>query len=254
MTLKRSASVKFNSRGISTAKKNAIFDVILTLTKSGTRLEVIIVGSKILIGIWKNSNRTELIVGGKTARSYDPLSGEVLWELLVPGHYNIPCPVAENDYLYLGNAPYRDNPGSFFCIKAGAEGDITPAEGESTSPWVAWSNLDAALGSPSPLLYEGLIYLVSSRGGTVTCMDASSGDQVYQEKIEGVAGTWASPWVYEDQIYTTDEKGVTRIFKAGKTFELMGENRLDDKFWSSVAITKDAYLMKGTERLYCLGY
>jgi outer membrane protein assembly factor BamB len=203
--------------------------------------------------IWKNSKRTELIVGGKTARSYDPLSGKVLWELLVPGHYNIPCPVANNDYLYLGNAPYRDNPGSFFCIKAGAEGNITPPEGESTSPWVAWSNLDAALGSPSPLLYEGLIYLVSSRGGTVTCMDASSGDQVYQEKIEGVGACWASPWVYEGQIYFTDEKGTTRIIRAGATFELMGENKLDDKFWSSVAITKDAYLMKGTEKLYCIG-
>ena len=43
------------------------------------------------------------------------------------------------------------------------------------------------------------------------------------------------------------------IFKAGEKFELVGENKLDDKFWASVAITSDAYLMKGTENLYCIG-
>ncbi len=203
--------------------------------------------------IWQNSARTELVVGGKTARSYDPETGELLWELLVPGHYNIPCPVADNDYLYLGNAPWRDTPGTFFSVKAGAEGNITPTDGETTSSGLAWAILDAPLGSPSPLLYNGLIYLVGSRGGTVTCIDAASGEQVYQEKIEGVGACWASPWVYEDQIYFTDEKGLTRIFKAGEKFELVGENKLDDKFWASVAITADAYLMKGTENLYCIG-
>ncbi|MDX2430576.1 MAG: PQQ-binding-like beta-propeller repeat protein, partial [Bacteroides sp.] len=203
--------------------------------------------------IWENSQRKELIVGGKTARSYDLLTGEVFWELKVPGHYNIPGPVADDDYIYLGNAPYRDTPGTFFCVKAGAEGNITPAEGESTSSGVAWSIMDAPLGSPSPLLHNGLIYLLSSRGGSVSCLDATSGEQVYQEKIEGVAACWASPWLYEDQIYFTDEKGTTRIITAGKTFELVGENKLDDKFWASVAVTSDAYLMKGNKKLYCIG-
>lgn len=203
--------------------------------------------------IWKNSLRTELVTGGKTARSYDPLTGEVLWELDVKGYYNIPSPVADKDFIYLGNTAWRDIPGTFFCVKAGAQGNITPLEGESSSEGVVWSDSASSLANPSPLLYEGLIYLVSSRGGTVTCLDAASGEQVYQEKIEGVAGTWASPWVYEDQIYFTDEKGTTRIFKAGKSFELVDENKLDDKFWSSVAVSGDAYLMKGTGKLYCIG-
>jgi outer membrane protein assembly factor BamB len=197
--------------------------------------------------------RTELVTGGKTARSYDLLTGDVLWELDVAGYYNIPSPVADKDFIYLGNTAWRDVPGTFFCVKAGSAGNITPVEGESYSEGVVWSDSASSLANPSPLLYEGLIYLVSSRGGTVTCLDAATGEQVYQEKIEGVAGTWASPWVHKDQIYFTDEKGTTRIFKAGKDFELVGENKLDDKFWSSVAVSNDAYLMKGTEELYCIG-
>lgn len=64
--------------------------------------------------IWKNSVRTELVTGGKTARSYDPLTGELFWELEIAGYYNIPSPVSGQDMLYLGNAGYRDTPGTLF--------------------------------------------------------------------------------------------------------------------------------------------
>jgi outer membrane protein assembly factor BamB len=204
--------------------------------------------------IWRNSLRTELVTGGKTARSYDPDTGELIWELKVAGYYNIPSPVAGQDMLYLGNAAYRDTPGTLFCVRAGAEGNISPAEGESTSSGVVWSNPDAPTANPSPLLYEGLLYLLGSRGGEFTCIDAATGEQVYKEKIDNVAACWASPWAYQDKIFLTDEKGVTQVLKAGRDFELLHQNVLDDKIWASVAVTRDAYLMKGTEKIYCIGY
>ncbi len=203
--------------------------------------------------IWKNSLRTELIAGGQTALSYDPETGEVLWKLHVKGYYNIPSPVGDREHLYLGNTAWRDTPGTMFCVKAGGEGDITPEEGETTGEWVIWSNPDAPTANPSLLYTGGLLYQVSSRGGTITCFDAATGEQVYSEKIEGVGACWASPWIWEGKVCFTDEKGVTRVFKAGRTFELLHENTLDDKFWASVAITKDAYVMKGVEKLYCIG-
>ncbi len=203
--------------------------------------------------IWKNSVRTELVAGGKRARSYNLLTGEIYWELDVPGYYNIPSPVADKDFLYLGNTAWRDIPGSLLCVRAGAEGNISPAEGETSSNSVVWSILDAPTSNPSPLLYEGLLYLVSNRGGEVSCIEASTGIQIYKEKIEGVAACWASPWLHGDKVYFTDEKGVTRIIRAGREFELLDENTLDDKFWASVAVTKDAYLMKGVAKLYCIG-
>ena len=197
--------------------------------------------------------RTELVAGGKKARSYDPQTGEIFWELEVTGRYSIPGPVADKNYLYLGNTAWRDIPGSMQCIRAGAEGDITPAEGETTSSGVVWSYPDAPTANPSPLLYGDLLYLVSDRGGEITCLDAATGEQVYQEKIENVAACWASPWVCDDRVYFIDEKGVTRIFKSGQEFELLHENALDDKFWASVAVTRDSYLLKGVERMYCIG-
>jgi len=202
--------------------------------------------------IWKNSLRTELVVGGRKARAYDPASGELIWELHMAGHYNIPSAVADGDLLYMGNSGYRDVPATLFCVKAGAEGDITPEEGESSSEGVVWSISDAPLGNPSPLLYDGLLYLLSSRGGEFTCVDAATGEQVYQEKIEKVGASWATPWVYDGKIFFYDEKGVCQVIKAGKEFELLYQNTLEGKFWASIAVKDDALIIKGMEQMYCI--
>jgi hypothetical protein len=59
--------------------------------------------------------------------------------------------------------------------------------------------------------------------------------------------------VYNNKIYFYDEKGVAQIIQAGKEFKVLSQNSLKDKFWSSVAITDDAYIFKGVEKLYCVG-
>jgi len=204
--------------------------------------------------IWENSGRTELVTGGLRARSYDPLSGDLLWELQVNGRYSIPGPVATKDILYMGNAGFRDVPGTFYAIKAGAQGDITPDSVSHTSEGLAWFTADAPTGNPSPLLYEGLLYLLSSRGGELACLDAETGEFVYQEKVEGVGACWASPWAHGDKIYFTDEKGITSVIRSGREFDFLHKNSLDDRFWASMATTGDAYIFKGDKKLYCIKY
>jgi len=203
--------------------------------------------------LWKNSVRDELVVGGKKAMAYDPSTGVVLWEIQMGGNYNIPSPTAHRNLLFMGNAGYRDVKGTYFAIKAGSEGDITPDSGQHISAGVAWSYADAAfLGSPSPLLNNGLIYLLASRGGQLTCLEAESGEIVYQEKVEKIAACWASPWLNQDKIFFMDEKGATKVVRAGRDFEFLHENKLDDRFWASLAVAGDAYLFKGDKKLYCI--
>ncbi|MDF1574778.1 MAG: PQQ-binding-like beta-propeller repeat protein [Bacteroidales bacterium] len=202
--------------------------------------------------IWKNSKRTELVTGGLRARSYDPLTGELFWELRMDGRYSIPGPVASDTLLFMGNAGFRDVPGTFFAIKAGAEGDISPDSISASREGLAWFKADAPTGNPSPLLYEGLLYLLGSRGGELACLDAETGEIVYQEKLDGVGACWASPWAHADKIFFTDERGITKVIRAGREFEFLHENSLDDRFWASVAVAGDAYIFKGDKKLYCI--
>lgn len=204
--------------------------------------------------IWTNKLRTELVTGGLVFRSYDPATGNLLWECKVGGRYSIPSPSADNEKIYIGNAGGPDKPGNLFAIKAGATGDISLADSTVTqNEWVAWSVPDAGTGNPSPLLYNGRIYLLSSRGGDIKCFDATTGSIIYKEKIDKVAACWGSPWVFNDKIHFTDERGITYIFKAGEKFELISQNRISDKFWTSPGIGGDSYLFKGVKKVYCVG-
>ncbi|MEZ5071601.1 MAG: PQQ-binding-like beta-propeller repeat protein [Bacteroidales bacterium] len=202
--------------------------------------------------VWTNAERTELFVGGKRARSYDPATGDLLWELQVDGFYNIPSPVADREHIYFGNASFRDTPAAFFAVKAGATGDLHPAGGAPGGD-VLWSMENPPLMNPSPVMKDGLIYILGSRGGDLSCVDAATGELVYQEKVDGVGACWASPWINGDKLYFMDEKGKTQVVKTGREFQWLGENTLEDTFWATVAVAGDAYLFRGSEKLYCIG-
>ncbi len=200
--------------------------------------------------IWKNKVRTELISGGKTVRSYDPETGKPLWTMKAGGEMVIPSPSGDENMLYIGNTGGQNAKGNLYAVKAGGDGDITPPDSTSTGSGVAWIFPDAGLGNPSPLLYNGLIYSIASRGGEIKCIRATDGSLVYKERVSGLGAVWASPWAYNGKIWFYDEKGVTRSFTAGDKFELVSENRLNGKFWPSVAITGNGYIFKGVETLY----
>jgi hypothetical protein len=200
--------------------------------------------------IWKNSVRNELVLGGKITRSYDLNTGKQLWELNTGGDQSVPSAVANEKYLYVGNEG-RQVKTNFYAIKAGSQGDITPKEGMQTSSGVEWALPDAGVGKSSPLLYQGFIYIVGGRG-EITCIEAASGKVVYKDKISGSGGVWSSAWAFNDKIFVLDEKGVTHVINAGEKFELLYSNKLNDKFWASVAMTDNSIVFRGVEQVFCV--
>ena len=195
--------------------------------------------------IWTNKFGAELVTIGKWARAYNPENGTLIWELKMGEGMTVPSSVYDEGHIYVGKAGGPNKPGMLYSVKAGSKGDITPAEGTQVSNGVEWSLKETGIANPSPLLLNGLIYLLSSRGGEIYCLDAATGTQVYKEKVPGVGACWATPWANGDKIYFFDEKGITQVIQAGKEFKVLSQNKLDDKFWASVAITDDAYIFKG---------
>ncbi|MFC1552001.1 PQQ-binding-like beta-propeller repeat protein, partial [Candidatus Latescibacterota bacterium] len=203
--------------------------------------------------IWKNSVRTELVLSGSNVRGYDPYTGKALWSLNLGGGRNIPSPVADTSMLFAGNQTRRDGGGTLFAVKAGASGDITPEEGESTSAGVAWSAPDAGLSNSSPLLYNGNVYVVHERSGFINCYDAKSGKPYYERtRIPNARAFWATPWAYNDKIFCLDDAGTTFVLKAGNEFNILYENKIDDKFWPSAALVDDTIILRGVNNVYCI--
>jgi outer membrane protein assembly factor BamB len=201
--------------------------------------------------IWKNKQRTEVVTTAKTARSYDPETGALLWEMKLGGENAVPSPVGDKNLIYLGN-PGNMVKGFLYAVKAGASGDITPAEGQLTTEWIAWTYTKTSLGNPSSLLYNGRIYNIGSRGGMLFCLDALTGEEIFNGRVPGIGAVWASPWGYNGKVWYFDENGVTATLQAGDSLQYTTDNKLADKFWASVAISGDKYIFKGVKKLYCV--
>ncbi len=203
--------------------------------------------------IWKNSIRTELVLQGLKTRSYNPENGRLLWEIDMGGGRNITSPTAESDMIFVGNEKRSNGGGTLFGIKAGASGDISLKEGESSNNWVVWSIPESGIAMASPLVYEGLLYMVDRNRGQIVCIEAATGNVVYPgAKITGAKAFWASPWAFDGKIYCLEEKGTTHVIQAGREFKELGQNKLNDIFWSSTAIAKGSYIFRGEKGIYCV--
>ena len=203
--------------------------------------------------IWKNSLRTELVTAGVTVRSYNPENGELYWEFNTGGGRSSASATAFNDLIFFGNERRGSDGGILFAISAGASGDITLKENEDSSDHVVWSIENSGIAMPSPLVYEGLLYIAERNAGRVSCIEASSGEILYKNRISDAGAFWASPWAHDGKIYFLDEKGITHVVEAGEEFKVLGKNSLEgDIFWSTTAIASDAYIFRGQKGIYCV--
>ncbi len=204
--------------------------------------------------IWKNKQRTELITaGGSKLRSYNPENGELLWEMSGAGRNSL-TPVGDQELLYADSVDrLMGGRGPIVAIRAGASGDISLKQGETSNAFVAWSSQLRTFRVASPLLYEGCLYLLDQQRGQVRCYDAKTGQEYYNQRLEGAKGFTSSPWANDGKVFCLDETGVTVALKAGPKPEVLVTNKLDEMFWSSVAVMDEKLLLRGVDHLYCIG-
>lgn len=204
--------------------------------------------------LWKNKKRTELVaMGGKKILSYNPADGKVLWELKNGDRSSFSSsPAADEERMYFGTSGPMSN-APLWAINAGAEGDISLKEGEKANQHVAWAKTRSGPGMASPLVYQGLLYVVSR--GIVNCYDGKTGEPIYDaQRLPNAKGVTSSPFIADGKLFILDEDGQCFIVQTGKEFKVLGKNKLDDgMFWSSPAISGKTLYIRGTEKLFCIG-
>jgi outer membrane protein assembly factor BamB len=219
--------------------------------------------------IWKNKMRNEVVcVGSPYVRSYDPATGKQLWKLAGMSGQAKASPVASANLLFVGTGGGFEfggfgggEPGAgggfggtrpFFAIKAGASGDITPPKGGRSTDAVAWQLPKAGPSTATPLLYQGLLYVLEERGGILACYDAATGKQVYKERLAGARGFTASPLASAGKVYCLDDAGTTYVVQAGRDFKLLAQNRVDETCWASPAVAGGAIFLRTIDHFYCI--
>jgi outer membrane protein assembly factor BamB len=204
--------------------------------------------------IWENPLRTEIITPGSgKVRSYD-LEGKLLWEFAGMSIISIPTPSANADFLFVSSGYILDRLKPVYAIKPGASGDITLGAKETSNEFIAWCNKSAGPYHPSPLVYEGRIYVLLDKG-FLTCHDAKTGKEIYgRQRIDPNRDKFtASPVAADGKIYVVSEDGDTFVIRAGANFEVLARNPLDDMTLATPALVDRSLLLRTASKLYRIG-
>jgi outer membrane protein assembly factor BamB len=185
------------------------------------------------------NGRWEMIsLGAKAAYSYDPFTGRELWRLEERGQHSASTrPVLGHGMIYF---PTGFSVGQLLAIRTGGQGLLTDAH-------VAWRVKRGVSNKPSILLAGDLIYMIGDTG-IASCIDAKTGEQVWQQRI---GGEYSSSPVYADgKLWFFAQDGPATVLAPGRTFEKLAENRLDEGFLASPAIAGKAFYLRTRTHLY----
>ena len=179
-----------------------------------------------------------------TIRSYDLQSGKEIWHCGKLTDNVIPTPVADADTVY---ATSGFKGAALLAIKLGKSGDLTGSDS------IAWTANKGTPYVPSPLLYNGRLYLFGGNNGQLSCYDVKTGKALLsQQRIDDIQGVYASPVAANGHVYMLSRTGATVVMQDGEQPKELRTNQLDDQFHASPAIAGNEIFLRGFKSLYCI--
>ena len=192
------------------------------------------------------ANGKDLLIsnGAAACIAYDPETGKEIWRIVQGEDSTIAMPAEEDGIIYFytgfvtppGGNPYAE----LLAVDPRGQGDIAATN-------IIWRVKSPVLQLLTPLVKDGLIYTVDSEG-TLLCIDASTGETVWSEKLKGKYNS--SPVYAAGHIYFSSTRGETIVIKEGRELEVVARNTLDGEIWATPAVVNGSILMRTSKYLY----
>jgi outer membrane protein assembly factor BamB len=202
--------------------------------------------------IYPGPRRVELVTNAPNfIRGYDPVTGKELWKLGGSSKITAPTPVFDGDLIVVVSGRRPEMP--IFAIRAGANGDITLPEGKTSNGNVVWSRQKVGAYMPTPLIYQGYLYVLRNQG-ILSCYALATGEEKYTERIphQG-SGFSGSPVAADGRIYLPSEDGDMFVVQAGPAFKLLGKNSVGQLLMSTPAISDGIMFVRAEHDLFAIG-
>ena len=119
-----------------------------------------------------HGGRRQIVVNGETTRAYDFDTGALIWEAAGLGENSVPQMVQHRDLVF---AMSGHTIKLLMAIRLGRTGVLTGTDA------IAWSTARGVSSTPSPLLHDGRLYVVSD-AGLVSCFDATTGRPLFEQR------------------------------------------------------------------------
>lgn len=192
-----------------------------------------------------NHNDTnQVIVNGRTVRSYKLETGELLWSCPGQTEQAIPTPVVSKGRVFVTSGLRG---WACFAISLDAVGPIP-----ENSEFVHWSLKKQTPYVPSPCSYDGNLYLYNENSRTISVINEENGEAVLPPKrLLELEDVYASLGVANGMLFVTDRSGKTIVLDA-KTLELVSENSLEETVNASLVFVGERIFARSSNHLICL--
>ena len=217
---KRTGEVRWKTERNSDASKNFSFSTPLVIEVAG-QPQVISPGSNCVV-------------------AYAPADGREIWRVNYEGYSVVPRPVYGHGMVFIATG--YDSP-SVLAIRPDGEGDVSESH-------VAWTLKRGAPNTPSMLLIGDHLYMVSDRG-VASCVDARTGESVWQERLGGNYSS--SPLFANGRIYCQSEEGEGVVISADPEFKELARNDLGERTLASYGVIGNDLLIRTADHLYRIG-
>ena len=170
-------------------------------------------------------------------RSYELATGRLLWQSSGMTRNVIPSPVAADGIVYVMSG-FRGSALQAISLDA-ARDDITGSDA------VLWEFDRDTPYTPSPLLYEGVLYFMKVNSNILTTVDAATGERHYQQRLTALGDVFSSPVAAAGRVYITGRRGTTVVLESGPDFNVVATNSLDDEFDASMVVVGSEIYLRG---------
>ena len=133
---------------------------------------------------------------------------------------------------------------SLLAIQPNGRGDISATA-------VRWRMQKFLPNVPSPLIYQGVLYLVKD-GGIFTSLDPKTGTILKQGRLTGALDTYySSPVAAAGKLYLFSQNGTATVLRAGAQWETITTVEMDEPIFATPAFVDNKLYLRTRGALYC---
>ncbi|MEO5894610.1 MAG: PQQ-binding-like beta-propeller repeat protein [Vicinamibacterales bacterium] len=184
-------------------------------------------------------------------RGYDPRTGKELWKLGGSSKITAPTPIFANGLFVIASGRGPERP--VFAVRPGTRGDLTLPKDKTSSESVAWSKTGRGPYMPTPLAYDGILYVLANNG-VFDAYDLQTGDEIYRQRLDPVgSGFSASPVAADGRLYISSEDGDMFVIAAGREFRQISVNPMGELLMATPALSEGLMYVRSVSSLFAIG-
>lgn len=185
-----------------------------------------------------NGREQLLCMGSQWMVSYNPETGKEFWRLYHGKGFSIvPRPVVGDDTVFFATGFGKPQ---LWAAKIDGAGDVTRTH-------VLWTVTKGIPAKPSPLLHDGLVYVIDDNG-VASSFDVMDGTEIWKKRLGGKFS--ASPIMAGGHLYFANHDGEVIVMTPGEDANVVQTNQLAGQIMASPAVINNALIIRTDQALY----